>query len=312
MKTRETSSTRYRGRFAPSPTGPLHFGSLVAAVGSYLQARVRHGEWLVRIEDIDEPRNVPGAADDILASLERLGFEWDGDIRWQSRMLDAYHEALGNLIDAGHCFTCLCTRSKLRQTAIHGPDGFIYPGTCRANTVTDLTRGAIRVRVCDSEITFDDALQGNCTQHLERDVGDFVVRRGDGLFAYQLAVVVDDAQQGITEVVRGTDLLGSTTRQIYLQRLLDLPTPGYLHLPVVVNSQGQKLSKQTGAAALDLRRPGMELFHALQFLGQQPPDELMHADTADIWHWAIHHWDITRIPAVTSQAMGAPLDAKAG
>jgi glutamyl-Q tRNA(Asp) synthetase len=301
---------KYRGRFAPSPTGPLHFGSLVAATGSYLQARTQNGEWYIRIEDIDIPRNVAGADNDILRTLELLGFEWDSEVSWQTRHLDDFEESLDILKEEGHCFSCSCSRSRLMETAIHGRDGFIYPGTCRGKGITDTPDTSIRVRVDDRAIAFSDAIQGSFSNNIARDIGDFVIKRADGLFAYQLAVVVDDAKQGITEVVRGTDLLGSTSRQIYLQQLLHLITPEYMHLPVAVNRQGQKLSKQTGASAINHEQPGTELFRALTFLGQSPPAELVLAEPAEIWQWAFENWDIKRIPHVTSQPTDIDFNAK--
>ena len=302
--------SKYRGRFAPSPTGPLHFGSLIAATGSYLQAKTRGGEWYIRIEDIDIPRNVPGADDEILRSLDLLGFEWDGKASWQTQHLDDFEESLAVLVEEGHCFSCSCTRSQLMATAIHGKDGFIYPGTCRDNGMSQAANMAVRVRVNDKNISFKDTIQGNFSQNIAREIGDFVIKRADGFFAYQLAVVVDDAKQGITEVVRGTDLLGSTSRQIYLQQLLHLITPEYIHLPVAVNRQGQKLSKQTGASAINHDQPGTELFRALTFLGQSPPAELVLAEPGDIWQWAFQHWDTNRIPRVSSQPTDIDFNAK--
>jgi glutamyl-Q tRNA(Asp) synthetase len=232
----------YRGRFAPSPTGPLHFGSLVAALGSYLDAKAHGGEWLVRIEDLDTPRNVPGAADDILRTLERFGLEWDGPVLYQSSRLEAYEAVLEDLRRRHLVFPCGCSRKDV---------GDRYPGTCRHGIRGRLDTPSWRFHVSDEIIRFDDRRLGPQQQNVQEYVGDFVLRRADGLFAYQLAVVVDDAFQGVTDVVRGEDLLDSTARQILLQRALDLPQPRYLHLPVVLNEAGQKLSKQTGAAALD-------------------------------------------------------------
>jgi glutamyl-Q tRNA(Asp) synthetase len=235
-------SKRYRGRFAPSPTGPLHFGSLVTALGSYLDAKAHGGEWLVRIEDLDTPRVVPGAADDILRTLERFGLEWDGPVLYQSSRIEAYEAALEDLRQKGLVFPCGCSRKDV---------GDRYPGTCRKALHGRRDMVSWRYRVPDETVEFLDRRLGQQRQNVAEYVGDFVLKRADGLFAYQLAVVVDDGYNGITDVVRGEDLLDSTPRQILLQRALGLPQPRYLHLPVVVNSTGQKLSKQTGATALD-------------------------------------------------------------
>ncbi len=298
-----------RGRFAPSPTGPLHFGSLVAAVGSYLEARTRGGEWLVRIEDIDTPRVVPGAADDILRCLAAFGMTWDGDVMYQRTRSAAYHAALGVLHSRGMLYGCACTRREIADSAVGGADGIdgpVYPGTCRDGLPAGRLARATRVRTHDKQstrgtrITFRDALQGAITQDIEHAVGDFIVARADGVHAYQLAVVVDDAAQGITDVVRGADLLDSTPRQILLQQLLGLPTPRYVHLPVAVNAQGEKLSKQTLASPLDWQKPPPHLVAALRFLGQEPPAHLAQCPLARIWDWAMAHWQLRRIPAQRS------------
>jgi glutamyl-Q tRNA(Asp) synthetase len=290
----------YRGRFAPSPTGPLHLGSLIAAVGSYLEARSCGGEWLVRMEDLDPPREVPGAADLILKTLEAYGFEWDGAVLYQSARADAYAAALQVLARHGLVYPCSCTRKEIADSAMHGIEGPVYPGTCRNGLTEEKLPRAWRVRVEDRAIGFDDVLQGRISQNLAHDIGDFVLKRADGLYAYQLAVVVDDAEQGITQVVRGADLLDSTPRQIWLQHLLGLPTPQYTHLPVAANVAGEKLSKQTKAAALDLSNPVPALWQSLHFLGQHPPDELLLADTATLWRWALDQWEIGEVPKARS------------
>ena len=290
----------YRGRFAPSPTGPLHFGSLVAAVGSYLDARSRGGQWLVRIEDIDTPRTIPGAADDILRTLERLGMSWDETVMVQSTRTDAYRAALENLRERGVLYPCACTRREIADSALHGIEGYVYPGTCRNGLPAGRAPRATRIRTASARIAFDDAIQGLVAQDLEHDIGDFVVWRADGLFAYQLAVVVDDAAQGITDIVRGADLLDSTPRQIYLQQVLGLPTPRYAHLPVAINGCGEKLSKQTLARAIDTEQPAREIITALRFLGQACPADWSNttpSNVADVWAWAIAHWNRARIPA---------------
>jgi glutamyl-Q tRNA(Asp) synthetase len=284
----------YVGRFAPSPSGPLHFGSLIAATGSYLRARTQGGRWLVRMEDIDPPREVPGAADDILRTLEACGLEWDGEVLYQSTRLTAYREVLESLHRQGLAYACTCSRREVAQAA--GPAG-VYPGICRGRRERPGRPHAMRVTVGDGQLTFEDALQGPVSQDLARDIGDFVIRRADGLYAYQLAVVVDDAWQGISEVVRGADLLDSTPRQIRLQQLLGLPTPAYLHLPVAVDpATGQKLSKQNLAPPLDRVRPLPAIVQALAFLGLAPPPELLDGDLASAWQWAVGHFDLARLP----------------
>jgi len=276
------------GRFAPSPTGPLHFGSLVAAAASWLDARAAGGRWLVRIEDLDRPRVQPAAADEILRALEALGFEWDGEVVFQSTRQARYREALERL--HAHTFWCGCSRREIADSSLGlAVDGArIYPGTCRGGLAPGRPARALRVRVPADEIRFVDRVQGPQAQVLSRDVGDFVLSRADGLIAYQLAVVVDDAAQGVTDVVRGADLLDSTARQIFLQRLLGVPTPRYLHVPVAVNAQGEKLSKQTGARAIDPRKPAEEIAAALRFLGQSERATLREA---------LPHWDPSLIPA---------------
>lgn len=265
-------NSRYIGRFAPSPTGPLHAGSLVAAMASYLDARAHGGTWLVRIEDIDEARTVPGADAAILQTLAALGMQWDGEVVWQSRRKHLYQAAFERL--HAHVYPCGCTRKEIADSRIGiASDGAaIYPGTCRSGLAPGKTARAFRVRVPDAgdagaDIAFADRWLGVQTQNLAGSVGDFVLRRADGYWAYQLAVVVDDADQGVTHVVRGADLLDSTARQIYLQRLFGYPAPQYLHTPVLTNALGEKLSKQTGAQALDLAQPLDTLKQAARFLG---------------------------------------------
>lgn len=298
----------YRGRFAPSPTGPLHFGSLVAAVGSYLDARSQGGEWLLRMEDVDTPRNVPGAADSILATLDAFGFEWDGPVLWQSRRHEAYGEALAGLRTAGLAYGCACSRKEIADSAsrpaIDG--GLAYPGTCRHGLPAGRSLRAWRLRVDDEEIAFADRLQGRVAQHLERDVGDFVLLRADGLFAYQLAVTVDDEFQGITDIVRGADLLASTPRQIWLQRCLGFAEPRYAHLPVASNAAGEKLSKQTLAPALNPAQAAGELVGALRFLGQPVPDGLARESVAEVWAWARANWSFAAIPRQASISLANP------
>ncbi len=300
---------RYRGRFAPSPTGALHFGSLIAAVASYLDARAHGGEWLVRMEDVDAERNVPGAADDILRTLDAFGFAWDGEVLWQSTRDEAYAAALAELNAAGLAYPCACSRKEIAarttRPAIDG--GLVYPGTCRSGLAPGAAPRAWRLRVDNIPMPFVDRLQGEVVQQLEDDVGDFVLRRADGLFAYQLAVVVDDRFQGITDVVRGADLLASTPRQIWLQRCLGYPTPRYAHLPVATNTAGEKWSKQTLAPALESGKAAAELVRALAFLGQPVAAELGRATVAEVWDWASAHWSFAAIPR--QAAISAPATA---
>ncbi|MEK6551042.1 MAG: tRNA glutamyl-Q(34) synthetase GluQRS [Pseudomonadota bacterium] len=284
------TSDSYRGRFAPSPTGPLHAGSLVAACASYLEARTRGGEWLVRMEDLDPPREMPGAADDVLRTLEAFGFEWDGEVLYQSRHHDHYAEALRELERQDVVYACGCSRREIADSSVHGIEGPVYPGTCRGGLPAGRGVRAWRVRTTDEDMVFEDGWQGRIERNLARDYGDFVVKRTDGFWAYQLAVVVDDADQGITHVVRGADLLESTPRQIHLQRLLGFPAPLYAHCTVVTNAQGEKLSKQTGAVALDARQAVPQLLDALGHLGQTLPGELRDADLDSLWGWAIANW----------------------
>ncbi len=288
----------YRGRFAPSPTGPLHFGSMVAAVGSFLQAKSRGGEWLVRIEDLDPPRKVPGAADEILRTLEAFGLSWDGAVMYQSRRHGVYEAALKMLERLDAIYPCACSRREIADSSVSGVDGPVYPGTCRAGLPVGRAARAWRVRVNGRAIEFMDAVQGRVVRDLAADFGDFVVRRADGFFAYQLAVVVDDAEQDITEIVRGADLIESTPRQMHLQDLLGLPTPAYVHLPVVLNAHDEKLSKQTLALPVDAARPQHLLLRVLQFLGQEPPAELAESSLDDFWRWAVKNWRVDRVPRI--------------
>lgn len=288
------SAGPYVGRFAPSPTGALHFGSLVAALASWLDARRAGGRWLLRMEDLDQPRVIPGAADAILRQLEALGLEWDEPVVNQSARLDLYAEAIRNLGD--QVYPCACTRKELEDSALAIDGSRIYPGTCRGGLAPGKAARALRVRTHDEPIRFTDRLQGEFSQSLESDIGDFVVRRADGLFAYQLAVVVDDAAQGVTDVVRGADLLDSTTRQIHLQRLLGCATPSYLHLPVAVNARGEKLSKQTQAADVG----AADLPKALGFLGLQAPAGMA---PRELLEWATSRWAPSRLPCSRAVAV---------
>lgn len=296
----EASTTgQYVGRFAPSPTGPLHFGSLVAAVASYLDARAHSGAWLLRMEDIDSTRCRPQFADEIPRTLSAFGFRWDGEMLVQSRRLDRYQSALNQLTDGQLTYACSCSRREIADSSIQGIDGPVYGGSCRDKGLSS-GGNAIRVRTRPQEVCFDDRVQGRQCQQLEKDIGDFVLKRRDGLFAYQLAVVVDDADQHVTHVVRGADLLDSTARQIYLQQRLEFSTPSYLHIPVVTNSEGQKLSKQTLAPAISAADACKLLRGALLHLGQPAPDP-QYDSPATLLEAAIPAWQISRIPRRSTQ-----------
>jgi len=286
----------YRGRFAPTPSGPLHLGSLVAAVGSYVEAKSHKGEWLLRIENLDPLREVSGASGEILKVLEKLGMEWDRSVVYQSQRTEAYRAALATLEKQRLIYPCSCSRKEIMDSTLSGIEGPVYPGTCRKHVHRRASPVSWRIRTDNKPIEFVDALQGLVRQQLQQDIGDFVLRRSDGVFAYQLAVVVDDAEQGVTHVARGEDLLNSTPRQIYLQRRLDYPTPYYFHLPVVVNEEGEKLSKQTRAAPVNAANPIPQLITALRLLGQTPLPELVDAELASFWKWTIANWQPERIP----------------
>lgn len=282
-------NTSYIGRFAPTPSGYLHFGSLVAALASYLDARHVGGQWLLRMEDLDPPREVPGAQDAILRTLETYGFQWDGPLVRQSERLPAYAAVLEQLFNQGLAYACTCSRKQLES------HGGIYPGFCR-NAGHPAHDAAIRLRVPELEYRFSDRVQGEFGQHLGREVGDFVIRRRDGLYAYQLAVVLDDAWQGITDVVRGADLLDSTPRQLYLQELLGLRQPRYLHVPLLIQPDGHKLGKSYRSPPLPADQAPALLLRALRALGQPAPAELAGASAAELLAWGTHHWDAARIP----------------
>ncbi len=284
-----------RGRFAPTPSGPLHFGSLVAAAGSFLDARADGGEWHVRIDDLDPPRVMPGAEASILATLESLGFAWDGPVVRQSGRTAAYEDALATLRASARLYDCTCSRTDIARAGLVGIDGPRYPGTCRGRTVTDRAH-AVRLDVRGVTVAFEDALQGQVVQELHAATGDPVLRRADGVHSYPLACVVDDGIDGFTDIVRGADLLDSTPRQIHLQRLLDLPTPAYVHLPVALDPAGNKLSKQTLAPAVASADWWVTLAPVLAFLGHPPPADLRAGTLVDFWVWAIAAWDREHIP----------------
>jgi glutamyl-Q tRNA(Asp) synthetase len=288
--------TLYTGRFAPSPTGPLHFGSLVAAVASYCDAKSQQGHWLLRIEDLDKPREIQGASKQIIETLLRFGFEWDGDIVYQSDRTALYQQAFNQLKAMDWLYPCTCSRKEIADSSqLIGIEGVIYPKTCLHQAIKPNTPKAWRIKTENITLKFEDNIQGLINYRLSQEIGDFVVLRTDQIFTYQLAVVVDDAAQGVTHIVRGADLLHSTPRQLYCQQLLNLPCPRYAHIPIARNAQGEKLSKQTRATKIEQQDASRLLFEALTFLHQEPPASLMHASIASIWEWAIAHWDIHRI-----------------
>ena len=289
-----TKTPTYTGRFAPSPSGPLHFGSLVAAVASFLDARANQGTWLVRMEDLDPAREPPEAAETILEQLSDYGMQSDKPVLYQSHRLDAYQQALNILEDADLCFACVCSRQQVRAM------GSIYDGRCRARQHLQSEASAIRLKVEERTIEFEDLIQGRQVQNLARETGDFVIRRKDGLFAYQLAVVVDDHFQGVTHVIRGYDLLDSTPRQIYLARKLGMPIPRYGHVPVITNEQGQKLSKQHFAEPISSTERRSILHAAINYLGLTPPHRHHQIHVLDQLDWAIEHWDIQTIPKLAT------------
>ncbi|WP_349432754.1 tRNA glutamyl-Q(34) synthetase GluQRS [Methylomarinum sp. Ch1-1] len=283
-----SGSKRYIGRFAPSPTGPLHLGSLYTALASYLDARSHRGLWLLRIDDLDTPRNVPGAAEQIINELQIFGLHWDGPIDYQSEKLADYHHAIDRLLEEQRLYRCSCSRKSLAE-ATHNQHP-IYPGFCRVTPPDANQPAALRIKTDDLMLFFQDRLQGFIQQNLSRELGDFIVQRKDRIVAYQLAVVIDDHQQNITDVVRGYDLLDSTPRQIFIQRLLGYQRLSYMHVPIIVDEQGHKLSKQTHAQAVDTQRPAHTLFLLLKLLKQKPPASLGKANVTEILDWAIAHW----------------------
>lgn len=274
------------GRFAPSPTGDLHFGSLVSAVGSYLAARSAGGLWLLRIEDIDPPREIPGSADRIIDDLNRLGMVPEGPVLYQSNRLDAYQAAVDQLLEKGLAYPCACSRKDLSASGK-------YAGTCRNGIPPGKKPRSIRFRVEAGACVFEDKLQGLISESPADFGGDFIIRRADGLFAYQLAVVVDDDFQRVTQVVRGSDLLDSTSRQICLQKALGLVSPDYMHLPVVISADGKKLSKRIQTDPVKHQDPASAVEQALKYLGQNPPPGL---SLTGLWEWALDHWNIDLIP----------------
>lgn len=292
------------GRFAPSPTGPLHFGTLLAALGSYLMAKKTAGRWLLRIEDLDQPRVVSGSADAMLRLLEEIGFQWDSEVIYQSQRFGRYREVLEMLRQQGYLFSCSCSRREILASAPHSEDeqGPVYPGTCRQGPQRNRPEQAVRLRVTDEIVTFNDLVFGLQQQNLEQQVGDFVLHRADGVFAYQLAVVVDDIDAGVNQIVRGADLLPSTPRQIYLYRCLAASPPEYLHLPLALGKYQKKLSKRDGSECLLCRENASAmLWRALDFLGQAPPRELFDSSSIELLAWGLENFQVHRIPAENCQ-----------
>jgi len=284
----------YRGRFAPTPSGPLHLGSLVTALASYLQAKAQGGVWLLRIDDLDTPRNAPGAEEQILRQLEGHGLHWDEAIRRESQHIEEYQAALRALERSGRVYRCSCTRATLEATSLPGTDGPVYPGTCRSGTKAQRNT-SLRLRVDDDDFSFEDGWQGLQQRHLLQDVGDFVLRRADGVIGYQLACAVDEAAQGITEVVRGADLIGSTIRQLLVMQGLRIEPPMYRHLPVLVDAAGRKLSKQNHAAPVQIEQASVNLVAALRCLNQEAPPEISGLSPAPLLEWAIGNWSPSRV-----------------
>lgn len=282
----------YIGRFAPSPTGPLHIGSLLTAVASYADAKANQGTWLVRMEDIDPPREMSGAADSILNTLQHYGLHWDGEVYYQSQRQQHYEDAVRRLINTHQAFYCTCSRTQILAAS----GSTTYPGTCRQCHTAPSSPYAVRLQVTDRNIRFHDTLQGTMVCNLKQHGGDFVIKRKEGLYAYHLAVVLDDAEQGITHVVRGSDLLESTFSHWHLQTVMGLPHPHYSHLPVIVNHAGQKLSKQTYAEPIPHTNPAPYLLYCLHALGQHPPQSLKGASAATILLWATEHWCLQSVP----------------
>jgi len=290
--------TQLTGRFAPSPSGPLHFGSLVAALASYCEVKSHQGLWLLRIEDVDTPRVVAGASEQILRDLEAFGFAWDGAVSYQSDQFDQYQHYLEKLLAQGDCYACECSRRSLREYGVRrGPLGQIYPGLCRRKRLP-VANHSLRLNTENAlSVGFSDRVYGQIALNLPESVGDFVLKRVDNIFAYHLAVVVDDQLQGINQVVRGADLLENTCLHVYLQQKLSFATPEYMHIPLVNNAQGMKLSKQTGAMALEHEHASRQLVAALRHLGQAPPAELDNQDPGEVLQWAVDNWNPESIPA---------------
>ncbi|MGR9051412.1 MAG: tRNA glutamyl-Q(34) synthetase GluQRS [Gammaproteobacteria bacterium] len=285
-----TNGTRYTGRFAPSPTGPLHAGSLFTALASFLDARNHDGRWLVRIDDIDEPRNVAGASNEILRTLENFGLHWDGEVYFQSRQLERYRDRLEFLKQVKLIYPCTCSRKTLAYSRTNKNRPDYYPGYCKTQTFPQNAAHAVRIRVDNETVGFEDFLHGRISEKPSERFGDFIIQRKDRIFSYQFTVVLDDDAQQVTHIVRGSDLLDSTARQLYLQRQMGLPPPVYMHVPLIVDRNGDKLSKQTLAKAVDRNHPRHVIYKMLELLRQAPPPELADCSLTEILDWGIRHW----------------------
>lgn len=284
----------YIGRFAPSPTGPLHLGSLCTALASFLQARSHQGLWLLRIDDLDTPRNIKGSANSILKTLDAFALHWDGRVAYQSQSIEAYDEALNKLAKNKLIYPCTCSRKTLSDS---------YPCVCRDKQTLPDSPYSLRIKTDNRIISFQDGSQGIISHNLTGQHGDFILKRKDRIIAYQFAVVIDDDRQQVNHVVRGFDLLDSTPKQIYIQQMLGLMTPNYMHVPVIIDEHGYKLSKQTRATAVDLKNPGAVLFKLLALLKQNPPDRLQHAPPTELLAWAIEHWNPALLKNITTQRL---------
>jgi len=285
---KQSNRNCYRGRFAPTPSGPLHFGSIITALGSYLDAKSKKGTWLVRIDDIDQSRNKLGADKIILEQLEQLGLIWDEPIVYQSQRIDLYEIAFKKLEKLKCTFSCDCSRKEIK--------GIIYPGTCRNKIDTLNSNQSIRIKTNNIPISIFDRLQGYYSQSIDSEIGDFIIKRADGYFAYHLVAAVDDGEQNITHIVRGFDLLDSTPRQIFLQKKLKYKTPSYLHLPIAIDNKEKKISKADKRTKLVASNPRRSLVNALKFLGQSPPTGIIDSNTKTILDWAIDNWSIELLP----------------
>lgn len=290
---------KYCGRFAPSPTGPLHFGSLIAAVASYLDAKKNNGKWLLRIEDIDPPREVKGASSEILRVLEDFGFEWNNDKIYQSEKIEIFNDIVSDLLNKKKAYYCGCSRKEIRAISRETPAGFIYPGTCRDGLPEGKSKRSIRIKTDNSDIIFKDLIRGKMVHNISEISGDFIIKRADGLISYNLAVVIDDYLSKITHIVRGNDLFLCTPQQIHINNILGYPVPQFGHFPLAVHNS-HKLSKQTHAPAINSKNKIELLIRALNFLGQNPPKELYAENIDSIWNWSIENWNIGKVPTIES------------
>jgi len=290
----------YIGRFAPSPTGPLHLGSLFTALASFLQARKHQGQWLLRIDDLDTPRLATGATEKIITTLDAYGLHWDGEITYESQWLAHYQNAIERLTQQDLIYPCTCSRKQLKRDRLENPSIKTYPGFCRYHRQSPLSPHSLRIKTPDQSITIDDLLHGQHQQNIHHDIGDFIIKRRDHIFSYQLAVVVSDHRQKITEIVRGIDLLDSTPRQVFLQQRLGFVTPHYQHIPIIVDAHGTKLSKQAFSTPVHTHNISQTLYYLLTQLQQNPPQELSSAPLNELLDWAITSWDIKSLEKITA------------